>query len=259
MSTGSDEQYPPDPDEPDVPTPHAGQVRKRVIQKRGQIKVSKKVKNATSPNRLLKKEKERKALELRKGGANFHQIAQAVGYADASGAYRAVKRAMKEITQEPAIELKTMQIERLNHMLLTLWPKVQQGDESSINTALRVMDKIDALMGTEAASQVDINVNHKDSILVIDGNKDDYIAAMKRMVGVDASGRNLPQIGQAPHTMHVGQDDNSDEVVLDVIDAEVVEDKQQEAVHVVDEPPMPTKKQFRFGVDPTVKRKQEEQ
>ena len=49
----------------------------------------------TSQNRLAAAEKHRQALELRRGGATFAEIAAMLGYEGPSGAYRAVMGALR--------------------------------------------------------------------------------------------------------------------------------------------------------------------
>lgn len=132
--------------------------------------------------RLVAKEKQRRALEMRKAGASYAQIAEQVGYSDASGARRAVVTAFQEITQEPTNELRTLQVERLNHLLMIVWAKINQGDETQIDRALRIMAQMDGLMGTAAAQEM--NVRHE-GVLVIDGSKNEYIAQMAAMAGAD--------------------------------------------------------------------------
>lgn len=174
--------------------PRAASVRQRILQNRpqqggGQV-ARKRRPRTNAQSRIIAKEKQRQALELRKGGATYAAIAQAVGYNDASAARKAIEKAIEATIQEPAVELKTLNIERLNHMLLTLWPKVQQGDERAIDTSLRVLDKLDRLMGTEAAQQVDVNVHQQNAILVIDGSKEDYLRSLRQMAGLQGDGTN---------------------------------------------------------------------
>lgn len=210
----TNDAYEPDVDDDDdelvspvIPRMRANAVRRASNRPRG----------VATPQRIAALEKERRALEFRKAGMTYAEIANQVGYADASGARKAVIRGMQSIIQEPAVELRTWQYERLNHMLLVLWPKVQQGKERAIETSLRIMDKMDRLFGTEAAKEVDVNVHHQGAVLVIDGDKDSYIAAVKRMAGyidvesevspaavgeigagtVDLSGTTLGSSGQA--------------------------------------------------------------
>lgn len=271
-----DEAYDPDPD-PDLPESNVPAVRSR--QMRGKIlqskrPVGKKPRSvAKAGARILAKEKQRQALELRKGGASYAAIAQALGYGDQSAARKAVVKAFSEIIQEPAVEVKTIQIERLNHMLLTMWPKVQQGDERAIDTSLRVMDKIDRLMGTEAVVTATLNVNQTTGILVIDGSKEDYLRSLKQMSGIAGDGSNIsqPAIGAAPPSGIV-----EGEIVFPADDGTSLYDalgkEGREAIHTImgppdeqtpyvpvegvleaPDPPKKPKKIYAFGVDPKKK------
>lgn len=269
-----DYDYDPDDDDgsgPAPPQPRAAAIRQAALAKRNPQTAAKRQGRGrkSSPNRILAKEKQRKALELRKAGASFDTIADQLGYADASGAYRAVQTAMKVLHQEPALELRTVQVERLNHMLLTLWPKVQNGDERAIDTSLRVMDKIDRLMGTDAAQQVDVNINQNNAILVVDGDKDDYLRALKQMAGINGDGTNASQHAIGPASAPP----------TGIIEGSVVEDNRPlsetltseaiDTIHQIMAPPHPPDgglgpdpepipyvseekpaKTYRFGVDP---------
>lgn len=284
-----DESYPPDDDEDapgqHVPEPRAQRVRGAMQARPGKAKAQRRLVKGSS--RIMVQEKRRKALELRKAGATYDQIAQAVGYKDSGGARKAVLKGFGEVIQEPVAELRTMQIERLNHMLMVLWPKVQTGDTVAINTSLSVMNKIDALMGTEAARQIEVKNDH--AVLVIDGNKEDYIAALKKMAGagVNPDGTNMTA-QQVPQALPSGQPATPPSRYPpgmgpqeDVVDAELVEETLPEVFGGEEHPPdvqmsdctsplgtvckdpaCPlhfgqgrTKKKFNFGVDPTVQRK----
>lgn len=165
-----------------------------------------------SGKRILAYERARRALELRKSGATFAQIAEVLSYKSPAGAKAAVDRAMKKNIQEQVLELKELQVERLNHMLLVLWPQVQAADTRAIETALKVMTRLDVLEGTETAKRVEVNVTREDSILVIEGSKDDFISQMRKLAGVDSNGNNILESS--------------------VVDADVVEDQDND----VDEP-----------------------
>lgn len=136
---------------------------------------------STRPTNLLAKEKQRKALELRKAGATFQQIADQVGWKNTSSAYQAVKQALEDAIREPREEVRDLQYERLNHMLLTLWPQIQAGDRGAMDTALRIMDKMDRIIGTDAPTQHE--VAHSGAVLVIQSDEDEYINGLKRMAG----------------------------------------------------------------------------
>ena len=62
------------------------------------------------------------ACQLRAKGMTYREIAERLNYGGADQAYRGVKRAMLAIVQEPAEEIRLLELERLN----LLWWKVSQ-------------------------------------------------------------------------------------------------------------------------------------
>jgi hypothetical protein len=107
-----------------------------------------------TPTRIAIAEKEAKALELRKAGATYEKIAAALGYAGRDGAYRAVNRALADLTQEPAEELRTLELERLDAMQLALWRvAMDTGNRQqprAVEMVLAVMARRAALLGLDA-------------------------------------------------------------------------------------------------------------
>lgn len=94
-------------------------------------------------------DKEHKVLELRRAGLTWQRIAEQVGYADHTGAYAAYKRAMKRTLQEPADELRQSEIDRLDRLQLAIWPRAMNGDNSSVVTILRIMERRAKLLGLD--------------------------------------------------------------------------------------------------------------
>lgn len=258
MSDGTeDDSYPPDEEEDSdgygpVPVPRAQAIRKSVLARQTKPAKIKGKSVSKGGGRILAKEKQRKALEMRKAGMPYQVIAEQLGYSDQSGARKAVLKAFGDIVQEPALEVRTLQVERLNHMLLTLWGKVQQGDERAIDTSLRVMDKLDRLMGTEAAQSIDVNVHQTGAILVIDGSKDDFIRAAKQMAGLTGDGSNVPQTAIAPPSGVIDGTvvDELPYVPVDGSLADALGPEGIETIHNIMAPPDPPKKTYDFGVDP---------
>jgi len=95
-----------------------------------------------------------KALELRKAGVSYQRIAETLGYKDASGAWRAVKSALKKTLQEPAAELRTLEIERLDAMLSAIWASVKQGQYGAIDRAIKIMERKAKLLGMDAPVKI---------------------------------------------------------------------------------------------------------
>jgi hypothetical protein len=94
-------------------------------------------------------ERHLQALELRKAGVTYEVIAGQLGYANASGARKAVVSALKATLREPAAELRELELARLDAMLLPLWRRVQAGDEKAIDRALRIMERRARLLGLD--------------------------------------------------------------------------------------------------------------
>lgn len=197
------EPYPPDEPDEDAPGMNVPQPRSAAIRgamhgtaRSSKQKARRRVVKGSS--RIMAQQKRRTALEMRKAGATYDAIAQAVGYKDGGGARKAVLKAMGDVIQEPVAELKVLQQERLNHMLVAIWQRVQTGDLGAMNMALSIMNKMDALAGTEAAQRIEHDVQSNSAILVVEGSKDEYIAALKKMsgAGVQPDGTNAPIPGQ---------------------------------------------------------------
>ena len=94
-------------------------------------------------------ERHLQALELRKAGVTYEVIAGQLGYANASGARKAVVSALKATLREPAAELRELELARLDAMLLPLWRRVQAGDEKAVDRALRIMERRARLLGLD--------------------------------------------------------------------------------------------------------------
>tara|TARA_R110002110_G_scaffold54098_9_gene155463 strand:- start:308 stop:889 length:582 start_codon:yes stop_codon:yes gene_type:complete len=148
--------------------------------------------------KMSSQEKQKRAMALKLAGASYAQIAESIGYADASGAYKAVSRGMKNSLQESAGDLRKIHYGRLEHMLMLVWPAVNQGDSSAVSSALQVMDRMERLYGLNEAQKVDITAGARETIIVADGEKSEYIKALREAIEEDSQ---------------------------DIVDAEVVEDE----------------------------------
>jgi AraC-like DNA-binding protein len=101
-------------------------------------------------------ERQRQALNARKAGKSYQEIAREVGYKSASGAHAAVRLALKKTLQEPADELRKLEIARLDAMLEAVWPQVEKGDARSVEVALKIEERRARLLGLDAPSEVDV-------------------------------------------------------------------------------------------------------
>ena len=99
--------------------------------------------------KLASHERKLQALELRKAGASFQAIADRLGYRSASGAYAAVKAALRDTLREPAQELRELELARLDSALLAIWRRVQDGDDKAIDRLLGIMKRRSELLGLD--------------------------------------------------------------------------------------------------------------
>ncbi|MCL2515288.1 MAG: helix-turn-helix domain-containing protein [Microbacteriaceae bacterium] len=78
------------------------------------------------------------AVRLRLSGANYQQIADALGV-NRSTAWRAVDKALKAERFEAVAELRQIELARLDQVLSTLWPKATRGDLQAVDRVLNTI------------------------------------------------------------------------------------------------------------------------
>ncbi len=100
-----------------------------------------------------RREKQRRALELRKGGATYEQIATALKMPGGkSGARKLVARAIQDIIAEPAADVLALELERLDALLMAHWE--QRGDPRSARIILDLMARRARYLGLDAPARV---------------------------------------------------------------------------------------------------------
>jgi len=106
-------------------------------------------------------DKQMQALELRKAGVPYLRIAEVLGYASGSGAHKAVATALKKTLQEPADDLRRLELERLDAMLSAIWASVKQGQYGAIDRAIKIMERKAKLLGMDAPTRTDLTSGGK--------------------------------------------------------------------------------------------------
>jgi len=100
---------------------------------------------------LKTKHKQLRALELRAHGDTYQEIARKVGYSNAGAAYKAVRRALAQVDYEAAVELRQIQLLRLDEMLEMVWPtatdETHTNQMRAVGQVLDIIDKINDLTG----------------------------------------------------------------------------------------------------------------
>lgn len=146
---------------------------------------------ATQQRMVAVREKQAQALELRKAGATYQEIAQALGYKHASGASDAVKRAIERIGIEPAVEVVQMDLMRLDEFQKRCTAALRNGDLSQIDRLMRIMRERRELLGFDPVAHAEeARMKGKDGItnngvMVIQGSSADFVQGMMEAIGID--------------------------------------------------------------------------
>ena len=93
-----------------------------------------------------------RALELRKAGAPYREIARQLGV-DTHTAWADVASeiaAIREQTVAQAEELRALELERLDGMTSGLWPSIQDGSAAAVSAGVRVSERRSRLLGLDA-------------------------------------------------------------------------------------------------------------
>jgi hypothetical protein len=99
-------------------------------------------------------DKHAQALKMRQAGASYDDIARVLGYKSASGAYHAIKAGLKKTLQEPAEELRFLELSRLDEALKAIWPDVRKGSLFAIDRFLKISERRSRLLGLDAKTEI---------------------------------------------------------------------------------------------------------
>lgn len=138
-------------------------------------------------------ERRAQALELRKAGATYQEIANALGYKSPSGAEAAVKRAIDLLGMEAAKDVVLMDLARLDEFQKRCTAELRsKGDLSQIDRIMRIMTMRHNLLGItsdsyrEAVAKQSGNSITNNGVMIVQGTTErDYVAGLMRTVGVD--------------------------------------------------------------------------
>jgi hypothetical protein len=122
-------------------------------------------------------EKRKQALDLRRAGWAFEDIAAEVGYTNKGSAHRAVQQALRDITRESATELLELELLRLDDMLAGLYESARNGDNFSVDRALKIMDQRARLLGLYDHKADDTGAEVRKALLDFAGGLKDLFGA----------------------------------------------------------------------------------
>jgi hypothetical protein len=103
----------------------------------------------TSPRRLQAVERQLAALEYRKAGFTYHQIAVALGYRGRQSAHYAVGRALRLAAHNFTDEVLLLELLRLDALFCRPYQAALQGDLTSLSACVAIMTTKAALLGLD--------------------------------------------------------------------------------------------------------------
>lgn len=99
--------------------------------------------------RLTELEKQTKALQLRCAGVTLREIAIQLGYSHHSGAQYAVDAALKNTYIEPNEDLRKLELERLDLLMVPLFMQARQSNLGAVDRVLKIMERRARLTGLD--------------------------------------------------------------------------------------------------------------
>jgi len=108
----------------------------------------------TSPRQLKARERQARALEMRTSGATYAEIAKALDYAGPSSVHKALTTALDNIIAPEVEALRTLEGQRYDAALKSIWPKVVDGDLDALHGFVRLSDRSCKLFGLDMPAKV---------------------------------------------------------------------------------------------------------
>jgi hypothetical protein len=92
-------------------------------------------------------ERRTRAVELARAGTSYDEIALKLGYANRSGAWKAVQAALSTHEAHEVTALRELELQRLDALQEALWGKAIAGDTKAVAAVLRIVDQRIRLLG----------------------------------------------------------------------------------------------------------------
>lgn len=111
----------------------------------------------TSPARVSAAVRQSEAIQMRIAGYSYDVIAEQLGYANRSCAYKAVMTGLRRYIQEPAEELREIELDRLDALWQVAFREVSKGNLGAIDYCLRIMKRRADLLGLDAPAKQELS------------------------------------------------------------------------------------------------------
>lgn len=112
--------------------------------------------SSTDAGAATRIKRQAEALELRRAGLGFEEIASRLGVGK-SQAHRYVVAGLADARAQiraSADELKSEDLSRLDAMLTGLWPRARKGEAIAVDRVLKIMERRARLLGLDAPTKI---------------------------------------------------------------------------------------------------------
>lgn len=102
------------------------------------------------------------ACRLRAQNYTYDQIAERLGLSNRGHAYKSVQRALKDIVREPAEELRSLELERLDELASTTQQVIYSSEDpdvilKAVDRHLKIQTRRAALLGLDAPAKAEVS------------------------------------------------------------------------------------------------------
>jgi len=146
--------------------------------------------------RMAAKLRAARAVQLRITGASYRSIARELGYSGPGACFNAVQRELRAYRQEPADELRTLELARLDEALKAIWPRVVRGQTRAVDSFIKLSKRRADLLGLDAPTRITIHDVHADAQRI----RDEMVAA-----GIAPDGTEVADIIRMAEQIAMGQ------------------------------------------------------
>lgn len=129
--------------------PNCTPTTRKTLRKAHSTKMTKQTHKRQTPQVIANRQRQDKALELRKAGATYNQIATQLGYSSPSTAHRAVTTALNRLCTDNAEQLLKLELTRLDQATLWAAQRAKAGEPAAINTLVRISERRAKLLGLD--------------------------------------------------------------------------------------------------------------
>jgi len=129
----------------------------------------------TGSRRIQAAERRVQALALRREGATFTEIGEALGI-NRSAAHKAVSRALDELAQlaeGEVVSLRALELDRLDALQRSIWTQAMDGALPAVDRLLRIMERRAKLLGLDAPVKQQTEESQPLGVLVLPEAIDD--------------------------------------------------------------------------------------